>query len=282
MSEKGKTQDRSRDLNLFIALLGILAPASYLIGLSFHQGSLSAYGINPEVLPFSIQDSYITAYYAVSCFLSGLSKIIINFLNSIFSAPGVFIFIGVVLLSSLLWHCFNKLKPVDKICCFCKRFQTIGRIIEYFHWDNNGYIRTLFLTSSMSYVLITTSLFFVSISFFWFAIPYYAYQKGSSVAEKNRDDFISKGCYVKKGDIFSNCKTLISSDGEVVYRGLLVFQTKDMVAFFTNTGSYVSAIPKGAVVHSTLEKKDKSNKLKSSTKKIVEGKVLGENQGCVN
>lgn len=44
-------------VNLFLAFIGVFAPVAYLVGLSFFQETLDAYGVSPKAFLMTAQEA---------------------------------------------------------------------------------------------------------------------------------------------------------------------------------------------------------------------------------
>jgi len=249
---KMKADELSKKLSFFVILLGVLAPAGYLIGVSFHQGTLHAYGVLPDSLPISVQDSYVTAYYAVGYVLLAIAKAVIALLKTMLTLKGGVITACVVLVIVLLVYAASKAGS-NKDEILSHRWVTkVRRLVSYLHWKNNAFTRALGITSLASYLFLLVLYFSMVLGIFWFAVPYAAFVQGSSVAKEKRNTYLQKSCFAEDGEVFGNCHTLTSEDGKIVVEGLLVVHSGNMIAFFTKNGSYVSEFPKGAVLSKHL------------------------------
>lgn len=88
-------------LQLILTVLAVLAPLFYLTGLSFHQGLLTTYGISSDTFPITVQDTYVSAYIAISHFLLPLLSIK-EFLAWMVTWEGVLVIVSFVLIISIL------------------------------------------------------------------------------------------------------------------------------------------------------------------------------------
>jgi len=251
-------------INLFIALLGVFAPAGYLVGLSYYQGTLEAYGINYDAFPLNTQDIYVNAYFAIGYSFLAITSYITDLFKYLFTPPNLY-WVAAIFISTVLFIYFIiKRKKFLKIYFLDKWKYKIRKIFVYLHWENNDFTKAFGFTSIVSYVFLIILYMLMILSVFWFAIPLVSYYKGLNVAEQQRDQFIEKGCYTEKDKRWSNCKSLKKSDGDLVYKGILVTQSKDRMAFFTKDGTYVVNVPKGGVIINEIS--PKTNKLDTHSK----------------
>lgn len=96
MDEK-KTAEKAliSKLQALLTLFAILAPIFYLVGLSYNQSVLTAYGVSADAFPINIQDTYVAAYMALSLLLIDLSNLIKDAALFIFSPPQLSWVVGI-------------------------------------------------------------------------------------------------------------------------------------------------------------------------------------------
>ena len=246
---------KSNKLNFFILIAGIVAPTAYLMGITFHQGNLSAYGVSSELFAISVQDAYINAYYSVAFYLMVLTSLIVKVLNFLFSAPNLYISVfaifGISLFIYILIKLFKKLSSYNSN----NKFIRLKRLLSFLHWRRNDFTKAVGVTGLASYSFVLILYILMVLSVFWLVLPIMAYYKSFELAEKKRDNFLQKGCYIKEGEFWGNCKTLKNKSGEVIYKGLLIAQTEKHIAFFTKKGAFIITYPTDSVVENSFELK---------------------------
>ena len=242
-------------LNFFILIAGVVAPTAYLMGITFHQGDLSAYGVSSELFAISVQDAYINAYYAVAFYLMALTSFIVKVLNLLFSGTNLYIsaaaICGITLLIYILIKLFKKLSS----CNLNNQFIRLKWLLSFLHWRRNDFTKAVGVAGLASYSFVLILYILMVLSVFWLVFPMMAYYKSFELAEKKRDNFLQKGCYIKEGDFWGNCKTLKSKSGEVIYKGLLIAKTEKHIAFFTKKGSFIITYPADSVIENSFELK---------------------------
>ncbi|WP_261859272.1 hypothetical protein [Photobacterium sanguinicancri] len=238
----------SSKLSLILSILGLLAPAGYLVGLNFHQGVLASYGIDSSIFSLSTYDVYVYAYFAFGHMILEMATQVVELLNLIFLPPNVYISIALFL--AVVVFVYRMLVQKDNVNKKdCSRFILIARkSINYISPKNNRFTEALFLTSGLSYIGVTFLLFLASIAFFWFLLPQAAYSEGKDVSKYQLEKFYENGCNIPNGEEWSQCHKLIDSNGQVVLEGLLAAQNKDYVAFYTGTQSVVLKFPNSATL----------------------------------
>ncbi len=242
-----------------IAMLGVIAPAAYLMGVNYYQGQLSVYGINADLFAIPAQDAYINAYYAVAFYLMALTTLIMELFKFLFYLPNLYVtalvlFVLVILIYSLIKLSKKTLKFKIK-----KWFVKLRKLLSLLHWSNNDFTKAIGVAGLASYGLLSVLYILMLLSIFWLVLPMAAYYKSIELTEEKRTKFLQHGCYIKEGDFWSNCKVLRSDSGAIIYEGLLVAHTEKYVAFFTKKGAFVTPYPKGAVIISSFS--ESTNKI---------------------
>lgn len=238
--------------NLFIAIFGILPAAGYLVGISFYQGRLSAYGVSSDTFPLAIQDIYVEAFWAVGLWLFTILTGIIAILEKLTTPPGLYW--SAVTLLSVTYIAYVLIKYKSHIKLFLReKLQPIKKVIDYLDWEKNAFSKAVGVTSIFSYSLISVLWVVMLIPLCWVGLPLAAYYKGRDNATTAINSYLEKGCYVKGGERWSNCKSLKTRDGKQIFEGILVAHTNGYVAFFNKTGSSVAKFPDDGVIVSELE-----------------------------
>lgn len=254
MSENNKDKKNINKVNLFLALIGIFAPAGYLVGYSYYQGLLSAYGVSTDLFPLTTQEIFVATFYSLGGLLVSLSKFLLKIFNLLFLEGNVIWFSLFAFILTVLFYILIKKPKLPKNIFFDVIAKIIGKLFYYLHWKNNDFIKAVGLAGLTSYVLISILYVLMTLSVFWFAFPYASYYKGQDFAKEKRDDFIKNGCKTIKNRIWSNCKKLNASDGSLIYEGILVAQSNSYVAFFTKDGTFIKKFPSEAYISNTYKK----------------------------
>lgn len=238
--------------NLFIALFGILPAAGYLIGISFYQGRLSAYGISSDTFPLALQDIYVEAFWAAGLWLLTLATGITSVLKWLVTPPGLYWLATVAIIVTLIVYVLIKHKLRIK-GLLRKKLQPVKKVIDYLDWEKNAFSKAAGITGIFSYSLISILWVVMVISVCWVGLPLMAYNKGRDNATTAINSYLEKGCYVRDGEKWSNCKSLQTGNGKQVFEGILVAHTNGYVAFFNKTGSLVARFPGDGVIVGKLQ-----------------------------
>ena len=243
-----------KKLNFVLALIGALAPIGYLIGLNFYQGKLHAYGISSIPFAISTQDIYIMAYYAIFYMLTSIGDYIKELLNILFTIYGFLTALSIIGIATLVIYFLIKPSFDDKDKTRNKYIIKIKSFLSHLHWKNNYFTRALGITGALSYLLFSFIYLLISAPVLYIALPYVAFHQGENTEKENRDGYLKNGCTQEKNQIFQNCYSLKQKNGDVMVEGLLITQSKDMIVFFTKEGSYISELPKDAILIKPLIK----------------------------
>mgnify|MGYP007011825253 CR=1 FL=1 len=84
-------ESKSTRISLVVAAVAaVLTPGAYLLGLSYYQGYLSAFGVESEGFPISTPDVYVFSYQTVGYFLLMLGEVSVKALEKVLSPPLVY------------------------------------------------------------------------------------------------------------------------------------------------------------------------------------------------
>lgn len=244
MSVENKEKFRFNLIVLLLSITGvILSLSGYMIGNAFYQGSLAAYGVSFTSFQPSTEDLYLHAFYYLSFvwvdvieYLADLTRIAksANLLSWI-----VFVFICLGILLAFIFIFFRIVpqykEPVKSL------INKIEKLYIFFYAElkNTAFLMVVFVGP----VLVMAA---------WVLLPIDAHKRGEKLAGIAITEFLEKGCFTEEGKRWSNCKVLRDSNGHVIYEGILVAQSQGKVAFMTKEGSFVTEIPKEAVIENKL------------------------------
>lgn len=251
--EENTTQVRPTfTVNIIIAIFAILAPAAYLIGLSYYQGFMLTMGIQPDSFPLSTQETYVQAYQAIALYLVDFIQLMITTIKYIFSYPGNLRVGLTILILVLLIYTFVKLGEAKPHRLKWRYFSAIHSLALRFNWNNSGLIKAAFITGKVTYRLLALIYITIVMASFWIIISWAAYIKGQSLAQERIDTYLEQGCHITKEKGWSNCARL-TRNNKVVYQGLLVAISNSHIAFFTHNGSVTAYFPSEAVLETARE-----------------------------
>lgn len=229
-----------RFVAIITTLVGIFTPGAYLIGLTYYQGYLSAFGMSSELFPLSTQEAYVHFYTASALYVIDFFGLVVNqtsifgwFILAIFGWVVFFLFIGVVLGVAIALLEKTRL------------FRTVSSKLDFPVVDEE-IVRKM--GSGTITVFAFTYLLF-AVMLLWVLIPYLAHQKGVEVAEKERIIYSNVGCNKPKlSSVFGHCRVLMSPDNKELFQGYLVIQNEKYLGFFLEKGAYIVPRPSGSVL----------------------------------
>jgi hypothetical protein len=254
LSQNNQESGKISKLNLFVVLLGISAPAAYLLGLSYYQGTMEAYGISYATFPISTQEVYVYAFSSIGFLLIELTHLAIAAVKFVFSWQGFVWGLPISVFLVIFFYVIFKKPKAPKSLQDSKFITYIKQILSYLHWQNNNFTKAISTVGFLSYLILFVIYLLIAVALFWFALPLASYYKGFENSEVKRDKFLENGCIKQAKGIWSNCKLLKSKDGKVIHKGILISQLKDQVAFFSENGSIILTMPKGAMVVNEIYK----------------------------
>lgn len=246
------TNENSRAYKL-LTIITLLAPAIYLIGLCFYQGRVYGYGVEADAFPISIQDAYVNAYFAIGRLLINLSHSIkeINFTHT-------YILIAFIVASLLIYlYLIRGVIAATPLCKYLGKKTYL--LANHLHSKKSKPLVALGVTGIISYVVFSLLITLTALWIFWFGIPMTAYYQGKELTEKQINKYMTKGCISEENSRWSNCKRLRDKDGKVIYEGILIAHSNDMIAFLTCDGAFVQNFPSDGVVESILQTSIENN-----------------------
>jgi len=143
MDEGSKVSKNISISNLIITITAVVAPASYLIGIYYHQGLLSGFGVDVDTFPIGTSDSYVNCYNAVSYFLIEVMSKLHQLYKFLFHPPNLYITILVIICFVLCIFGLIKIQRKLKNTKFEKLSVLASKAIQYLHWKNNDFTRSL-------------------------------------------------------------------------------------------------------------------------------------------
>lgn len=234
------TEPKSGRIYIVIAsIFTIITPSAYLLGLSYYQGYISAFGVESDGFPISAPDIYVFSYQTVGYFLLALGELSVNAINKIFSTTFIY-WVGAILIVIVgLIYLLLRLARSDPHPRIQRALSKVKSVVSRFHWKNNDFTKSVGIVGVASYsiVLLITSV--AAIALFWWLLPLSAYSKGHSVAQEQIKIFMEKGCHEDAKTKWDTCFVVLDNKGAVIAEGLLIAINDKEMAFFKKDGSYV-------------------------------------------
>lgn len=235
-----ETEPKSSRVSLAIAAIAaVLTPGAYLLGLSYYQGYLSAFGVESDGFPISAPDVYVFSYQTVGYFLLALGELSVKAINKVFSPPIIYWASAILIVLVGAIYFLMKLARNGPHPRIQRTLVKIKAAISWFHWKNNDFTKSVGIVGVASYsaILLVTSA--AAIALFWWLLPLSAYSKGHSVAQERIKLFMDKGCHEEPKTKWNTCFVVLDDKGGVAHEGLLIAINDKEVAFFKKDGSYV-------------------------------------------
>lgn len=217
----------------------ILPPGAYLLGLSFYQGYMNAFGVDADGFPIPAPDVYVFSYHTVGYFLLSIGKAAADGLGWIFSPPILYWTLAffVLAVGGIYWL-LKATKRADRT----RETVLLNRIkglISRLHWKNNNFTKSVGIAGVASYVVVLLAYGAMAVALFWWLFPLSAQSKGHEIASTRIKAFLEKGCYADDKTKWDNCFFVIDGKGSVVHEGLLIAMSDKEIAVFKKDGSYV-------------------------------------------
>ncbi|WP_415896901.1 hypothetical protein [Neptuniibacter sp. QD57_21] len=220
--------------------LTILAPAFYLMGLSYHQAYLYQFGVSSNAFPLSLTDAYVNAYYACVFYC-------IDFLN-IFKQDGIWIWLAFTFIGIVLFV-FSVHKLTKGKAGSLKLPADVTKAINKLNTDENSLTFSLHFVSNEMLSAMKVALAIFAFIFFWIGVTLMGTFKGQDIVQQSKTDYLEKGCFISATTQLSNCHTIIDSQNNTINQGLLITVDGNRYALFTREGSSIQELPSGYKLH---------------------------------
>lgn len=225
--------------------LAIVTPIAYLLGLSFYQGSLYAFGVEADIFPLSAQYIYVNFYYALIFTLSSCLSVITILLNGMNWYSLLIVILTMISARAASWYSKNDSNH---------RLEKIGsKILSFFakYHDHESIKPYLIISAIVSFFSFLIYLLIVVTLCLW--LPgYTAYSVGQGNARERIKNYRDHGCKANQETGLNRCTLVKDKDGKVLYEGLLVAINDKEIAIFDKDGSHIFAKQEGFVLQRKL------------------------------
>jgi hypothetical protein len=215
---------------IFVA---IFTPYTYLLGLTYYQGYMNAFGVEAESFPLATADIYVNAYIAIGFMILDIVEVAIT----LFQAP---LFYGVLLALVLVTYFIVKTGRYLKSFNLRKNHKLISvKIINFLHYKNNDLTKALAYVFIFTYAVMILVYVLSLISIFWWGLPVWASHKGDSEAKNKIEKYLKNGCFVDSKTNWNSCALILNTEGVILHEGLLIAKSDRESAIFKKDGSYL-------------------------------------------
>lgn len=221
----------------FSFLLAVVTPAAYMVGDSYHQGYLNAFGINSDSFPIAAVDVYVLSYHTVGLFLISFGGFSAKLLEIVSSPPGFYwVLLGFFsVVASIYW--LIKLSKNRKIAV--DSLSRIKTFVSWMHWKNNDFTKSVGIVGFASYGIFLIIYVVIVSALLWWLLPLSAFKKGEEVAKEKIKTYEENGCVYNKKTSWNNCFSVIDSNGKVVHEGVLIGVSENEIAIYKEGTSLV-------------------------------------------
>ncbi|MGI1679505.1 MAG: hypothetical protein K6L75_12270 [Cellvibrionaceae bacterium] len=239
----GKVKNKIDYISLLLFAVTLAAPAMYLMGLSYNHGTLQGWGIEASHFPISIQEAYVSAYYATTHFLSDVVDILLEFIKTVFGEKGIFLSIAAIVGASTFFFLIIKTIKNRETIARKKMFIFLAKKISYFHPDNNDFSKSLSFAGLISYFIFIAIYMFFLFFLFWclFYVPFYL--KGLNVATEEIEKLNEHGCNFDKKTKWEKCVILNDSQGNIIIDGFLIVRNEKELAIYKDNMTTILKFP---------------------------------------
>lgn len=252
-AERANEGKKSRGaLGAIATLLALATPGAYLIGLSYYQGYMNAFGIDTDGFPLAAPDIYVFSYQTVGYLLLALGNAAGEFLNSLFSPPKLYWVLGSLGMSVGTVYWVIKMVRRGPRPRLSLAFNSAKRLISWLHWKNNDFTKSIGIVGLISYSALAAISSIAVVAVSWWLLPLGAYYKGQSIAEERIHAYREKGCQPDAKTKWDSCFLVLDNKGEVIHEGLLIAMNDKELAIFKQNGGYVFKRLDGQTLRRTL------------------------------
>lgn len=241
----------------FGIIVGILTPAAYLVGYSYYQGYLGAFGVDSDNFPVSSSDVYVFSYQAFGLLLLGVGEFCLVLISKFFSKSYAHIS-GLVFFSLVIVvYFYLKILKIEARVKGGLLSACVNRIVLFFNPGTNDLVKSILMVSVFLYVLSVLMVLTGAFALFWWFIPLMAHHKGESIAMDRISVFVENGCGYYKKEKWNNCFQVLDGDKKVIREGLLIGVNEKEIAMFEKNGSFIfQKKPEFVLVRSNYREKN--------------------------
>jgi len=237
--EEPKNKRASLTIGTIAAFIAIITPAAYLLGFSFRNGYISAFGVTDEAFPISTSDIYVFSYHAVGHILLAIGELASSFLTTLFKTQVIcWTLVAVAFLTYCIYMLlrFTRSGSHPRIQWILSKVKVI---VSRLHWKNNDFTKALGIVGLTSYGVIALATTAVSIALFWWIISMSARSKGTDLAQERIKIYLDNGCQVDAKTKWDSCVLVTDNKGNIIHEGLLIAVNDKNIAIFKKDGSYI-------------------------------------------
>ncbi len=231
-------QKKSHYLKIAISVFGMLMPAFYLIGISYHNGTLEGYGLNSSAFPLTVQEAYESAYYYSLQILLNPFHALSEIFIVLTSFNGLIILVFFVLfLWVTLWLLIKYIKKEKD-----GELLKLKKAYSFLNPDNNDATKTFSAVVYLTYKCIILFTMIMVLMVFWLGIFVFPYKMGRDNGKNTIEKFEQTGCVKQDSSQWNNCIALIVDNTEII-KGLYLYRNDKEVAIYNNKQTTIMKFP---------------------------------------
>jgi len=243
-------------LSFIIAYMAVLAPTGYVIGINFYIGGMAEYGISTSSFPLDIQQTYVYAYYAVAIILAGIKEWVEGVFFTLTSWPGNLFSTLLLALLTIIFYLIIKRHEIKHRFFSEWEIEAGKKVTSYLSTETNDLSRAMTVTGIITMFAVGIFVILFGLFSIWAASAALGAHAGKEFAIEKRNEYLEKGCFYKEDSLWSNCRQLVSDEGDILLEGILVFHNGDYIAFFNKDGSFTKHIPPTATIRNLMAKEN--------------------------
>jgi hypothetical protein len=236
-----------------VAAAGVITPGAYLLGYSFYDGYMNAFGVETGSFPVSTPNIYVFSYHTVGYLLLSIGEAAAKTLNKLLSPPNIYFLAITSCLVVVGIYSLFKMTQKKKHPIMLKLFEKIKIAVSWLHWKNNDFTKSVGIVGVASYSLLLLATVSIAVALFWWWLPMSASEKGKKIANDRIKLFLSKGCLADKNSNWNNCFCVVDEKGNEIHEGLLIAMNDNVVAIFKKDGSYIFKRKEGVILRRKMQ-----------------------------
>ena len=225
-------------LDVSVAIIIVITPIAYLIGVVYYQSLLSGYGVNAGNFSVSIADTYVYAYTAITLFVEQPVVTMVEATNTkwflwfLISLIILFILILIYTLFQTFPGGKRKESPQTSL-------KSQGKSKDFLN----------FLSAAVTTigVIASSPVWLPFLYILWVTPLLIANTQGESQAKEGINAFQKNGC-VSSDSPWTRCTTVLNEEGTEIHSGLFIATNGNAIALYKKDGSYTFALPDGYIL----------------------------------
>jgi hypothetical protein len=202
MNEKDKRPERGFNFNykLLVTIAAILTPLTYLVGVTYFEGMLRAYMIEPKTFPLNTDAVYLYAYRSVGEMLLLLAQSILDLFRFLSQIP--WILLPLIVIAIGIHYAGRKWNSSEYWTGFKQYLEgKLSGLIQ--GWDKQYLLRSVTVAGIAIYAIYALLTVLIALTFVWWAAPALSEYIAYTSHKESRQKYEKLGCCFEYADGWS-------------------------------------------------------------------------------